>query len=214
MFTGIIEAMGTIREARAGDGLRLAVDSGLDMGGVKLGDSIAVSGACLTVVKLSGGLFEADVSPETCRATTLGKARAGTRVNLERALAFSGRLDGHLVTGHVDGAGLVTSVRREGGFLNFSFSAPAELVRQMVPKGSIAVDGVSLTINTVSASGFSVMLIPHTAGLTTLGSARAGDAVNLETDIIAKYVESFVGRALGHDAPGLSRELLARNGFI
>ncbi|MBI5845170.1 MAG: riboflavin synthase [Deltaproteobacteria bacterium] len=214
MFTGIIEAVGTIRESRAGNGLRLTVESGFPLDGVKLGDSIAVSGACLTVVRLSGNVFDADVSPETCRATTLGQARPGKRVNLERALTFSGRLDGHLVTGHVDGTGRLESVKQDGNFLFLDFSAPKELCRYMVAKGSIAIDGVSLTINTVSDSGFSVAIIPHTAKLTTVGSLRAGEAVNLETDIIAKYVEAFTKRAMDRSEGGLSRELLARKGFL
>lgn len=214
MFTGIIEAIGTVREARAGNGLRLTIESGFSLSGVKLGDSIAVSGACLTVVSMSGNRFSADVSPETCRATTLGSARPGKRVNLERALTFSGRLDGHLVTGHVDGTGRLESVKRDGEFLFLDFSAPKDLCRYMVAKGSVAVEGVSLTINTVSGSGFSVAIIPHTAGLTTVGSLSPGDPVNLETDIIAKYVEVFTKRAMNRPEGGLSMELLARNGFL
>ncbi len=219
MFTGIIEGLGTVREARTGQGVSLTVQADFELADARIGDSIAVSGACLTVVRLSGKIFTADVSPETCEKTSLGRARPGDRVNLERALTLSGRLDGHLVTGHVDGLGAVKSIRTEENALVFTFSAPPELTRLMVAKGSVAVDGVSLTINTCDENGFSVSVIPHTARITSLGGKKPGDPVNLETDVIGKYVEKFLLNAPAKKAPehgsqAIDMEFLAKKGFL
>lgn len=221
MFTGIIEGMGVIRQVRPGLGLRLRVQADFPLDGTRVGDSIAVSGACLTVVEVQGPFFSADVSPETVQRTTLGQARPGDRVNLERALAFSGRLDGHLVTGHVDGIGSIQDVRPEQNALILSIQAPEALLSTMVEKGSVAVDGVSLTINACDKKGFIVSIIPHTARVTTIGAKQAKDPVNLETDIIGKYVERFVQRALAaHEGKGaekrraLDMEFLAKSGFL
>ncbi len=219
MFTGIIESLGTIRTLRSGQGVRMSIQADFDLAGVKLGDSIAVSGACLTVVSLDGDLFSVDVSPETCARSTLGKARPGDIVNLERALTLSARLDGHLVTGHIDGMAKVQSVTRDENAILYTFDIPAEQARYMVEKGSVAVDGISLTINTCTSSSFSVSIIPHTAKLTTIGHRKPGDSVNIETDIIGKYVERFVSAATeGADKntkrSGVSMELLARTGFL
>ncbi|MBU2490145.1 MAG: riboflavin synthase [Proteobacteria bacterium] len=221
MFTGIIEGMGAIREvSRSAAGMRVCVEAGFDLAGLSLGDSVAVSGACLTAVSIAGRVFCADVSPETFQRTTLAKARPGDPVNLERALSLSGRLDGHLVTGHVDAVGRVASVEKKANAILVSIQAPEPVMRYVVEKGSIAVDGVSLTVNQADGAGFSLAIIPHTAKLTTIGGKRPGDPVNLEADIIAKYVERFVNRAAGSPAKdtsgasGLSRDFLLKSGFL
>ena len=190
MFTGLVEAMGTVRDGGAGRRLVVAHP----FGPVPVGDSVAVNGACLTVVESSPDSFSFDVGPETLRLTSLGALRVGGRVNLERALLASSRLGGHLVQGHVDGLGRIAEKRLEGEWVFMSFDAPSHLLAQMVPKGSIAVDGVSLTLVTADEARFSVMLIPHTLENTVLGFKEPGEPVNLETDMLAKYVF----RALEH----------------
>ncbi len=221
MFTGIIEGLGTIRGIHpAGEGCKLSIDAGFDLIGTKLGDSIAVSGACLTAVALGGRHFTVDVSPETLARTTFGKMRVGDLVNLERALRLSDRLDGHLVSGHIDGMGTIAGRTRQSNAVIIRFRVPGPLARYMIPKGSVAVDGVSLTVNTCTDEGFEVSIIPHTATLTTVGRKTVGDTVNIETDMIGKYVERFVtGTRASSDtaAPrkeAVSRELLARYGFL
>jgi len=191
MFTGIIQAIGRIgsREARGGDA-RLVVDSGaLELADVAEGDSIAVAGVCLTALEIGGGSFAADVSAETLRLTTLGRLRGGDPVNLEKALRFSDRLGGHLVSGHVDGVGEVVSVQDDGASQRWTFAAPPALMRYIAVKGSISIDGTSLTVNSVEGNRFGVTLIPHTLAATTFGSRRQGDAINLEVDLVARYVE-------------------------
>lgn len=189
MFTGIVGAVGSVAEATPGGaGLRVRVASGdLDLSDVVLGDSIAVNGVCLTVVGLDAGTFEADVSRETL-ACTAGFA-VGDRVNLEKALRLADRLGGHLVTGHVDGVGRVSRFEPVGDNRLLAVSAPPDLAKYLARKGSVAVNGVSLTINEVSGSEFTVNLIPHTLSATNLGAARTGDGVNLEVDLLARYVE-------------------------
>jgi len=189
MFSGIVAAVGKIASARAAPGgLRLRVDGGgLDFADVALGDSIAVNGACLTVVTRDAAGFEADVSHETI-ACTAGFAE-GSRVNLEKAMRLSDRLGGHLVSGHVDGVGTVARVADSGDNRLFAVIAPAELAKYIARKGSVAVNGVSLTVNTVSGAEFSVNLIPHTLGATNLGALAMGDRVNLEVDLLARYLE-------------------------
>jgi len=218
MFTGIIEGLGAIAGIRpAGSGKRLTVESDFDLAGTKVGDSIAVSGACLTAVQLAGRRFEVDVSPETLARSTLGAARVGERVNLERALRLSDRIDGHLVSGHIDGTGAIDGRETEGNAVVIAVAVPAALTRCMIVKGSVAVDGISLTINTLEPGRFTVSIIPHTAGLTTIGFKRPGAPVNIETDMIGKYVEKFLSAKQdppGPPATGVSMELLARAGYI
>jgi len=194
MFSGIIAAVGEIsRIEPAKGGLRLAIDAGgLALSDVSVGDSIAVNGACLTVVKRGKKSFSVDVSRETLHCTT-GLDRAG-EVNLEKALALSDRLDGHLVLGHVDGVGKVTKVERVGANRMLRVRAPASLSRYIARKGSIAVQGVSLTVNAVHGAEFEVNLIPHTLAVTTLKGIRAGDRVNLEVDPLARYAERLLRR--------------------
>lgn len=189
MFSGIVNAIGTVREARrAPGGLRIVVDAGrLGLRDVAVGDSIAVNGTCLTVVSRMGRTFRADVSRETL-ACTAGFA-AGGRVNLEKALRATDRLGGHLVSGHVDGVGAVTRIERSGANLVVAMKAPKALARYIARKGSIAVNGVSLTVNDVNGASFTVNLIPHTLKATNLGALRAGDRVNLEVDMLARYIE-------------------------
>jgi riboflavin synthase len=188
MFTGLVEALGTVRDrGREGPGDRLTVEAPF-AGEVGLGESVAVNGACLTVVGRGGGAVAFQVGPETLGRTNLGTLRPGDRVNLERSLRLSDRLGGHLVQGHVDGLGTVARREPQGEWETVWFACPPELAAQMVPKGSVAVDGVSLTLVEVGPARFSVALIPHTLANTTLGHKGPGEAVNLETDLLAKYV--------------------------
>jgi riboflavin synthase len=218
MFTGIIEGLGTISAIRpSGQGRRLTVDADVELAGSKIGDSISVSGACLTAVRIAGRRFDADVSPETTAKTTFGAARVGERVNLERAMRLSDRIDGHLVSGHIDGTGLIESRAAVGNVLVVDIGVPEELARFMIVKGSVAVDGISLTINTLEPGRFSVCIIPHTAGLTTVGFKPKGERVNIEADMIGKYVERFLSARQGSAATppsGVTVELLARAGFM
>ena len=194
MFTGLIAALGTVeRLAEGSTSCRLTVRAPQLLSGVKIGDSIAVNGVCLTVVHLRDDTFTADVMPETVRRTTLHLLQPGDRVNLEKALRPTDGLDGHIVQGHVEGVGTIQQIIPEGNARVYRIQAPGELLRYIVEKGSIAVDGISLTVTEADDSGFGVSLIPHTAKMTTLGYKSAGDAVNLETDILARYVEKMLG---------------------
>jgi riboflavin synthase len=218
MFTGIIEGLGHLAGIRsAGQGRRLAITADFDLAGTKVGDSIAVSGACLTVVQIAGRRFEVDVSPETLAKTTFGAARVGERVNLERALRLSDRMDGHLVSGHIDGTGVIEAREAAGNAVIVEAAVPAALTRYMILKGSVAVDGISLTINTLEPARFTVSIIPHTAGLTTIGFKQKGERVNIETDMIGKYVEKFLSGKQAHPGPspsGVTLDLLAKAGYI
>jgi len=195
MFTGIIESLGEIRTIRpsGSGGKRFAVEADIKLAGTGIGDSIAVNGACLTVVEIAGKKFEADVSPETLEITTLGKAKVGERVNIERAMRLSDRLDGHLVSGHIDGIGTITGKKTRGNAIIITFAVPLSISRYIINKGSVAVDGVSLTVNNCDEGWFEVSIIPHTAKLTTMGIKEDGGFVNIETDIIGRYVERFAG---------------------
>jgi riboflavin synthase len=188
MFTGLVEALGTVRELTADGAGRVLTLSAPFAAQLALGESVAVNGTCLTVVAHDTATCRFEVGPETLRRTNLGELRVGDRVNLERSLRVGDRLGGHWVQGHIDGVGRIERRAPDGPWLGVWFSCPPELAAQMVPKGSVAVDGVSLTLVEVTAGGFSVALIPHTLDHTTLGFKRPGDAVNLETDILAKYV--------------------------
>jgi len=217
MFTGIIEGLGAIAAIRpSGQGRRLTVDADFELTGSKVGDSLSVSGACLTAVRIAGRRFDADVSPETAAKTTFGAARVGERVNIERALRLSDRIDGHLVSGHIDGTGVIESRDTVGNVLVVTIGVAEDLARFMIVKGSVAVDGISLTINTLAPGRFSVCIIPHTAGLTTVGFKPKGARVNIEADMIGKYVERFLSARQGPAAPpsGVTVAMLARAGFM
>ncbi len=193
MFTGLVEALGAVRQvAPEGTGQALVVAEPRLGPELALGDSVAVNGVCLTVVACEAETFRFQVGPETLRCTNLGELAAGDRVNLERALALGDRLGGHIVQGHVDGVGHIARRQPEQDWDLVWIDCPAELARQMVRKGSVAVDGVSLTLVDVAATAFSVALIPHTLALTTLGFKQTGASVNLETDVFAKYVWKFL----------------------
>ncbi len=193
MFTGIVEGIGTITGIRpAGAGSRVSVSADFALDQTRIGESISVSGACLTAISVSKSRFDADVSAETLQKTTLGHAKVGRRVNLERALRLSDRLGGHLVTGHVDGVGTVAEKISDGHALRLTIRVTSDLLRYIVAKGSIAVDGVSLTVNGCLENSFDVSVIPHTAGVTTIGLKNAGDPVNVETDMIGKYVHRLI----------------------
>ena len=193
MFTGIVQAIGNIvRVEPHGGDTRLHVDAAaLDLSDVAIGDSICVSGVCLTAIALDGGTFATDVSNETLSCTTLGMLQSGHCVNLEKSLRLADRLGGHLVSGHVDGVGRVREVCNDARSQRWSFELPAALARYVAAKGSICIDGVSLTVNEVAANVFGVNLIPHTIEVTTFRDKRAGDVVNVEVDLIARYVEQL-----------------------
>ncbi len=194
MFTGIVQAIGRVRELLGNGGdLELQVDTaGLDLSSASIGDSICVSGVCLTITRLEEGSIAADVSRETLEKTTLGTLRAGSRVNLEPALRAGQALGGHYVTGHVDGTARVIGVREDGRSWRVHFEVPEHLARYIAPKGSATIDGVSLTVNEVEERRFGVNLIPHTREMTTLGQLEPGSCVNLEVDIIARYLERLM----------------------
>ncbi len=211
MFTGIIQAVGRVAAIeRRGTDARLHI-TGLPLADGALGESIAVSGVCLTAVAFSADGFAADVSGETLACTTLGDWTVGQAVNLERALAVGDRLGGHIVSGHVDGVGEVVSRRPDGRSERFTLRAPAALARYIAAKGSITVDGVSLTVNTVAGAEFGVNIVPHTLTHTSLDALRAGSRVNLEVDLLARYLERLLGRA---DGSSIDMNLLAENGFL
>ncbi|MGE5255435.1 MAG: riboflavin synthase [Hyphomicrobiales bacterium] len=218
MFTGIIEGLGRIAAIRpSGQGKRLSVEADFDLSGIKIGDSISVSGACLTAVQITARRFEVDVSPETLARTTLGAARVGERVNLERALRLSDRIDGHLVSGHIDDTGVIDGREAAGNAVIVTVSVPVALTRFMIVKGSVAVDGISLTINSLEPDRFTVSIIPHTVELTTIGFKRKGERVNVETDMIGRYVEKFLSAKQDRPGPsssGVTVDLLAKAGYI
>ncbi|HZV81042.1 MAG TPA: riboflavin synthase [Geobacteraceae bacterium] len=215
MFTGLIEDVGrVVKLERRGSSASLSVATALPADGFRLGDSVAVNGVCLTVVVMKGDSLSFDVSPETLDTSSLGGLTPGGKVNLERAMRLSDRLGGHIVTGHIDCVATVAGRREESGNIIFDFRLPEENARFLVPKGSVAIDGISLTVNRVSSGGFSVNIIPHTAAMTTLHARRQGDTVNIETDIIGKYVDRLLTREGVEPSRGISLDLLARNGFL
>lgn len=218
MFTGIIQAVGTIAamENHGGD-LRLSINTGtLDLADVRPGDSIAVSGVCLTAVEWSNGGFVADVSGETLGLTTLGDMGVNDRVNLEKALTLETRLGGHLVSGHVDGIGEVIERREDSRSVRFTVQAPDALARYIAVKGSITVDGISLTVNSVDGAAFGLNIVPHTLAETTMQDFSNGRRVNLEVDLVARYLERLLqgdAAAAPGAGPGITRELLESCGF-
>lgn len=219
MFTGIIEAVGKVQSVRqAGGDVRLTIDAaGLDMSDVKLGDSIATSGVCLTVVDFGKNWYAADVSLETISRTSLNSWKTGTRVNLEKALLPTTRLGGHLVSGHVDGLGEVMLARQDARSLYFEVKAPDALAKYMAEKGSITVDGISLTINHLDGTLMSLNLVPHTATQTTIQDWQLGSKVNLEIDVLARYLERLLmgDQAAQSTAKGtIDMSFLAENGFL
>lgn len=214
MFTGIVEEVGQIRRVTLGAHsavLEIAAHTVLE--GTKIGDSIAVNGICLTVTAISAQGFSADVMHETLDRSALAQLVSGSHVNLERAMAANGRFGGHIVSGHVDGTGRITQIRRDDNAVWFTVACETALLRYIVEKGSITIDGTSLTVADVTDSGFSVSAIPHTLTVTVLGERRQGDRVNLECDIIGKYVEKLLQPAKVAAESGISREFLAEHGF-
>lgn len=207
MFTGIIEDLGTVAAIkRSPTGAVLTIRTALPLGRVTLGESIAINGACMTVTAKGRGTFAMDVSAESLRRTTLGELKPGDRVNLERCLTLGKLIGGHLVSGHVDGVGRIVSIKPEGDSRLYTFEVPAPQARYLVEKGSVAIDGISLTVFGIRGRRFSVALIPHTLKLTTLGFKRPGDAVNIESDMLVKYVERILGSVPGaHSANGRKR---------
>lgn len=218
MFTGIIQAVGEIAALESrGEDLRVRVRTGkLPLGDVRIGDSIATSGVCLTVVELPGDGFWADVSGETLAVTGIGQLAVGARVNLEKALLPTTPLGGHLVSGHVDGIGRVVSRRDDGRSVRFRLRAPDALAHYIAAKGSVCIDGISLTVNAVDGAEFELNIVPHTLAETTMGDFREGNAFNLEVDIIARYLERLLlgDQAKRPGSAGVTAELLQRCGFI
>ena len=222
LFTGIIEGIGILKKIQSnGQGKRLVIDTGMDLTNTKIGDSIAVNGACLTVVTLKNNIFEVDMAPETVARTTFKSLLPGARLNLERALRLSDRLDGHLVSGHIDATGFVASKIISSNAVIMTIGIPNLLADEIIEKGSVAIDGISLTVNRCSTTDFDVSIIPHTAKITTIGTIRVGDRINIETDMIGKYVNRFLKQNPKSATAGASgktdsitRELLAKKGFI
>lgn len=215
MFTGIIEEVGTVR--RIGPG-QICIQAKKALLGTKAGDSIAVNGVCLTATKIEKDAFCADVMPETLARSSLGALGPGGRVNLERAMAADGRFGGHIVSGHIDGTGTVRSIKRDGNAVRYRIAAPPGVMRLIVEKGSVAIDGVSLTVASAGREQFEVSVIPHTLGETSLCEKKEGSLVNLENDVIGKYVERLLffekeGQEKTAEKPALTREFLLRAGF-
>lgn len=215
MFTGIIEDVGTIEQVRPGEGggRTLVIKTALDPSTIGIGDSIATSGVCLTVTKKDGPLFTVDIGPETIVRTTMGELEVGSPVNLERSVTLSQRLGGHLVQGHVDAVGRIARVTPRENAFDLEVSAPPEVLRLAIPRGSIAIDGISLTLTGRTSSAFTVMIIPHTRRVTTLGAKNAGARVNLEADLIARYVAGLLEGGTAEARGGLTEAFLKENGF-
>lgn len=215
MFTGIVEEVGTVREIRKGQTSSfIEIQAKTVLSDVHLGDSIAVNGVCLTVTEFSADSFRADVMNETLNRSSLGSLRSGSHVNLERAMPANGRFGGHIVSGHIDGTGVITDIRRDGISVWYTIGTTAAVMRYIVEKGSVAIDGISLTVAKVTDSSFSVSIIPHTAEQTVLSYRKIGDTVNLENDIIGKYVEKLMNPQNSQkEENGITMEFLAKNGF-
>ncbi len=217
MFTGLVLGRGkVVKLERVGIDAKLTIEAQFDLGEICVGDSIAVDGACLTVVEHRGKIFLADVSAETLSRTILGNYRPGDLVNLELALRMSDRLGGHLVTGHIDGLGILSAKDKVGDSIRLEFQVPEEIGYYLIEKGSIAINGISLTINECGDEFFSVNIVPHTAEKTTIDAWKIRDRVNLEVDIIGKYVAKFLGKISqgGEKKKDISLDFLARHGFV
>lgn len=219
MFTGIVAGTGILRGRRgAGGGLAFNLEAGFEFADPEEGESIAINGVCLTAYDIKGRRFTVDVSPESLTRTTLGSLGVGSQVNMERALRLSDRLGGHMVSGHVDCVATVREQRPAGPFTLFSFSLPEQWNRYVIDKGSVTIDGVSLTVNTCSAGRFEVSIIPHTLQVTTLGLLKIGSRVNIEVDMIGKYVEKLLtvqpAISSGPEQGKLDSAFLAENGFF
>ncbi len=214
MFTGIVEEMGRVAGvSNTSKGYEMVISGKVVLEGTRLGDSISVNGVCLTVTKLTGNEFTVGVAPETRSLTNLEQLKIGDRVNLERAVTPSTRLGGHYVQGHVDGIGLISKMVPDGESLRVYFTAPEALLKYMVPKGFIALDGVSLTLVDVTKDSFSIMLVAYTQNHIVLPSKKPGERVNIEVDILGKYVEKIIGSRLGGATSGITHNLLKENGF-
>lgn len=215
MFTGIIEEIGILKTIQKKSvSAVLTVQAKKILSDIHIGDSIAVNGVCLTVTSFDGSTFRADVMHETLNRSALGKLHPGSPVNLERAMAANGRFGGHIVSGHIDGTGTVAAIERDGNAVWYNIRCAPEILRYIIPKGSIAIDGISLTVAKVTDSFFAVSVIPHTSAETTLSSRKIGDIVNLENDCIGKYVEKLLAAPACTKQPkGLSLDTLLRNGF-
>ena len=217
MFTGLVAELGSVQKlARQGNSYHLTISARKVLENLKIGDSVAVNGACLTVVRMDNDGCTADVMPETVRLTNIGSLNAGDKVNLERTLRLCDGLDGHIVSGHVEGLGVISSRKPEGIAMVVTITTPAALLKYIIKKGSIAIDGISLTVTEVTDTTFSVSLIPHTAKETSLVFKGVGDTVNLETDIIGKYVERMLTwkKPSGKQAAPLDMNMLMENGFM
>lgn len=218
MFTGIIEEIGEIVGVIPGaKSAKLSIKGKIVTTDCKVGDSIAVNGVCLTATAINGDVFTADVMAETMRRTSLGALKPGSKVNLERAMAADGRFGGHIVSGHIDGTGVIQSMEREDNAVWVTITAPPDILKLIIEKGSIAIDGISLTVAYVDSTCFKVSIIPHTASETTLLGKKKGDMVNLENDVIGKYVErllSFGSETDSTSKTGLDMDFLARHGFL
>jgi riboflavin synthase len=218
MFSGIVEEIGAIQLINKGlAGAKFFILASLILEDLKLGDSVSVAGTCLTASQVSDTGFSVDVSTETLNCTTLGTITVGTPVNLERAMTLNARMGGHLVTGHIDGIGLLRARQQDGNSIQLTIEAPEEILRYCVPKGSITVDGISLTINAVSDRSIAVAIIPHTAKVTTMGFKQIGDTVNLESDLIGKYVERLLqssGTVSPKPSTVIDRDYLEKRGLL
>lgn len=215
MFTGIVEEVGTVKAVQKGSASSfIKVQANKIFEDMHLGDSIAVNGVCLTVTDFNGNIFSADVMNETLSRSSLGQLKNGSPVNLERAMAANGRFGGHIVSGHIDGTGTISKIENDGIAVWYTISAPTDIMRYIVEKGSIAIDGISLTVAAVNDSTFSVSIIPHTAEQTILSVKKVGDIVNLENDIVGKYVEKLMKPTETSAKPsGITMDFLAKNGF-